>query len=56
MIETVQAWGEALIGLHRPVSHFAGGSAAYLLQLSFRFQSRGALAIYHGEQGLLVDV
>ncbi len=27
-----------------------------VLQLSFRLQSRGALAIYHGEQGLMVDV
>jgi hypothetical protein len=24
--------------------------------LGFRFQSRDALAIYHGEQGLMVDV
>ena len=27
-----------------------------VLQLSFRFQLRGALAIYHGEQGLMVEI
>jgi transposase len=31
-------------------------SAVLVLQLSFRLQSLGALAIYHGEQGLMVEI
>ena len=42
------------MGNNPPVAKVLLGTL--ILQLSFRFQSRGALAIYHGEQGLLVDV
>src|SRR3954468_24242518 len=40
---------------HRIV-HAIARRRPLVLQLSFRFQLRGALAIYHGEQGLMVDV
>ena len=52
-VETTTAEGvqgaEALQHLNRAITFL-------VLQLSFRFQSQGALAIYHGEQGLMVDV